>query len=149
MNRQQISASLEDYLEAIYNFDQENKPIKVTEIAKQINVKKASVSEALKSLAKFKLINYTPYSEISLTKEGKKIAKDIVYKHAVLNDFFKNILSIEEQEAKETACKIEHVISETVLSRLVYFIEFTKNASCKEKVFLDEFRKFCEIKEQS
>lgn len=146
--QKKISASLEDYLEAIYNLHIQDKPIKVTEIAAVLKVNKASVSEACKSLSKFKLINYAPYSEISLTIEGQKIAKEIVYKHDVLNDFFINILNIEEEEAKETACKIEHIISENVLSRIVNFIDFTKNASCKEKVFLKEFRNFYEKKEK-
>ncbi len=145
--QKKISASLEDYLEAIYNLYIQQKPIKVTEIAKSLRVKKASVSEACKLLSKFKLINYAPYSEISLTQEGEDIAKEIVYKHNVLNDFLQNILGIEPKEAKETACQIEHVISEKLLSRLVYFVEFTKNSSCENKNFLEEFQSFYQEKE--
>lgn len=134
-----ITGSLEDYLEVIYNLFVANIPIKVTEIAKILNVQKASVCDALKTLAKFKLINYKPYNPITLTFEGENIAKEIAHKHSVLEDFLCNILGINTKEAKKSACKIEHIIDEEVFNKLVDFIEFIKSS----ETFQDDFNNFC------
>ena len=78
---QKLSVSLEDYIEEIYNQVLKNGNAKVTAIADTLKVKKASVTGALNILQEKKLINYAPYSPVTLTKEGEKIARDILKKH--------------------------------------------------------------------
>ena len=72
---EKLSFSLEDYIEEIYNQVLRNGQAKVTAIADALNVKKASVTGALNTLAEKKLVNYAPYSPVTLTNEGEKIAK--------------------------------------------------------------------------
>ena len=72
---EKLSSSLEDYLEAIYNEVVKQGYAKVTDISNMLNVKKASVTGALNQLSSKKLINYMPYSSITLTPEGEKKAK--------------------------------------------------------------------------
>ena len=72
---EKLSSSLEDYLETIYNEVQKNGFAKVTDISKILNVKKASVTGALNSLTAKKLINYSPYSAITLTAQEKSWQK--------------------------------------------------------------------------
>ena len=74
---EKLSVSLEDYIEEIYNQVLKNGQAKVTAIAEMLNVKKASVTGALNILSEKNLINYAPYSPITLTLEGEKIAKNI------------------------------------------------------------------------
>lgn len=142
MNTVKITASLEDYLEAIYEIIEEKQGVKAVEIAKRLNVRRSSVTEALKNLAEKKLINYGRYDAISMTSLGIKVAKKVIEKHKALYDFFTKTLDLSHDEASETACKIEHVISENVLQRLVALVEFNKNYYCSEKKYLDEFKKF-------
>ena len=54
----QLSASLEDYLEAIFRLINEKGAAKAKDIANHMKVKRPSVTGALKSLAKKNLINY-------------------------------------------------------------------------------------------
>lgn len=138
-----ISASLEDYLEAIFNIIEEKQAVKAIEISRKLGVGRSSVTEALKSLAEKNLINYAPYDVITLTEEGINTAKKIVLKHNVLKEFLTEILDIKEGEAQENACRIEHVISEEVLNRLIVFIEFNKQFYCNKHNYLEEFKKFC------
>ena len=72
---EKLSVSLEDYIEEIYIQVLKNGQAKVTDIANELKVKKASVTGALNILSTQKLINYAPYSPITLTSEGEKIAK--------------------------------------------------------------------------
>ena len=120
--RKQISASLEDYLEEIYNNIELNDRVKAITLSKTLGVSRASVTEALKKLAEKKLINYDRYGEIELTEEGKEKAKYIVSKHNLLLMFFKDILHLEYEEAKDNACKTEHVISENAYNNFVNFM---------------------------
>ena len=86
-----LSQSLEDYLETIYTQTTTKGCAKVTDIANALNVKKASVTGALNVLCEKGLINYAPYSAITLTNEGKTEAEKILLKHKVMTNFFKNV----------------------------------------------------------
>ncbi len=119
-----LSASLEDYLEAIYNIIQEKSAVRAKDIAAKLQVSNASVTGALKTLAKRHFLNYAPYDVITLTPKGEKLAREIVRRHQVLKDFFVKVLAIDEDEANKTACKLEHGISPEIINRLVQFIEF-------------------------
>lgn len=132
---EKLSSSLEDYLEAIYNEVDKKGFAKVTDISKLLNVKKASVTGALNSLAAKKLINYEPYSSITLTQEGEKAAKEIFEKHRIMTDFFVNILHLSKEEAALNACKMEHIISEEMFKRLTNFSVFIQDYSSKNADF--------------
>lgn len=123
MNNKKISASLEDYLEVIFNIYEEEDTVRAIEIAKRLSVGKSSVTEALRNLATKKLINYAPYEAITLTPEGIKLAKEIVQKHEILTFFLNDILKIEINEAKENACRLEHVISKNVYEQFLKFVK--------------------------
>lgn len=119
-----ISASLEDYLEAIYNNIELEDRVKAITLSKTLGVSRASVTEALKKLAQKNFINYDRYGEIELTPQGIEKAKIIVSKHNLLLRFFRDVLNLEYDEAKLNACKIEHIITENAYKQ---FINFMKN----------------------
>ena len=125
-----LSESLEDYLEAIYNEILKKNEAKVTDISNILNVKKASVTGALISLKNKGLINYEPYSAITLTELGEKLAADIIEKHKVMSEFLENILNLSKDEAIENACKMEHIMSETMFDRMTKFSVFIQEL-CK------------------
>ena len=89
MTNEKISASLEDYLEAIYTNIQTDQKVKAITLSRQLNVSRASVTEALKKLAAKNQINYDRYGDIALTDEGVKTAQEILSKHNLLMAFFK------------------------------------------------------------
>lgn len=131
-----LSSSLEDYLECVYNRINSNGSVKAVEISKELNVSRASVTEALNKLAKKEYIHYGRYEMISITDLGIQKAKEIINKHNVIQSFFEDILGIDNQEATETACRIEHIITENILAKLS---EFT--AYCNEQPdFINGFK---------
>lgn len=129
-----LSASLENYLEAIYLLIEQNKVARSKDIAKKLEINRSSVTGGLQSLRDRGLINYEPYEFITLTEEGRKIAANVVLRHNTLKEFFIDVLSIEEEEADETACRMEHGISKNIANRLLDFAHYFKicpNASVK------------------
>ena len=88
-----ISASLEDYIEAIYIISHENKVARVTDISKMLKVRRSSVTGALKTLSSKGIVNYTPYRYITLTDKGEKLGKEMFKRHKAIRNFFiKNLL---------------------------------------------------------
>jgi DtxR family Mn-dependent transcriptional regulator len=118
---------MEDYLEAISHIIKEKQVARVKDISKRLKVNMSSVSGALHTLAKKKLINYAPYEIVTLTPKGNTIAEDIILRHQTLKNFFMNVLSIDEKLADETACKMEHSITNKILRRFNKFIMFFEN----------------------
>ena len=120
----ELSESLEDYLEVILDLEQENKVARAKDIAQKLGIQPGSVTGGLKSLVEKNLINYEPYSYITLTTEGAKIAKAITRRHRVLKDFLLKVLQLDEQTAEAAACRMEHAVDEISVERLVDFVEY-------------------------
>lgn len=119
-----LSASLEDYIEAIYHIIEEKLVARSKEIAARLSVSRASVTEALRALSKKGLINYAPYEAITLTDNGKEVAEDVIFRHEALKRFFIEVLTIEDSIAEEGACKIEHSAPPEIIARMISFTEF-------------------------
>ncbi|MBQ2645024.1 metal-dependent transcriptional regulator [bacterium] len=117
-NYEKNSASKEDYLELIYELSRQNSNFKAVDIAKKMNISRASVSEALKKLAEQEYIIYEKYKPAVLTEKGLEIAKTVLKKHNVLFSFFKDFMKLSEEDSQINACRIEHVITESAFSRI-------------------------------
>lgn len=141
---QSVSESLENYLEAIYHIMDEKQAARAKDIAQRLQVKASSVTGALRLLAERGLVNYAPYDLITLTPRGKRIAKDIVFRHQTLRDFFVKVLSVDEKAADETACKMEHVIPRSIVDRLIKFVEFVDRCPRYGERWISKFDSFCE-----
>lgn len=142
--QESLSASLEDYMEAIFHIEDKKHAARAKDIADRLQVSSASVTGALRLLAEKELINYAPYDIITLTTKGRKVAQDVVHRHETLHDFFVKILAVDETEAEAAACKMEHGISEIILDRLTQFIEFLETCPRGGYTWLKEFESFCE-----
>lgn len=118
---QKLTASLEDYLEIICNYDNSEKKVRAIDISKELKVSRASVTEALKKLASKDFITYGRYDNITLTEEGRKVAQEVVSKHNILQMFFESI-GLSKEEASENACKVEHVITKNAFDKISQYV---------------------------
>jgi hypothetical protein len=59
---------MEDYLEAIFQSDEDKKAVRVKDIAKRVDVKMPSLSSMLKTLNNRGLVNYEKYEYVELTE---------------------------------------------------------------------------------
>ncbi|MBL7076082.1 MAG: metal-dependent transcriptional regulator [Kiritimatiellae bacterium] len=124
----ELSASLEDYLEAIYQVIAERGEARAKDIADRLSVAASSVTNALQGLVKRDLINHEPYDLITLTNEGERVARDVVHRHEVLANFFTEVLSVDEKTATDCACKMEHIVGDVILERLIAYIEYNRQS---------------------
>lgn len=135
----ELSENMENYLETILDLEKTNKVARAKDIAERLELQKGSVSGALKVLKEKKLINYEPYSFITLTSKGKIIAESIHRRHIVLNDFLQNVLQLDNERAENVACRMEHAIDDETLERLVVFIEYINSCPRAGDGWLDSF----------
>jgi DtxR family Mn-dependent transcriptional regulator len=141
---QLLTASQEDYLEAIFHVASEKQAARAKDIARRLKVNSSSVTGALRVLAEKGLINYAPYDVITLTPQGKIIAKDVVRRHEVLRDFFVRVLRIDPVEADEGACKAEHAFPRSIMDSLIKFVEFLDVCPRAGISWMEAFRAYCE-----
>jgi DtxR family Mn-dependent transcriptional regulator len=131
-----LTESLENYLEIIFHVQANKGAARAKDIALGLNVNNSSVTEALRSLAKKELVNYAPYDLVTLTPKGKMIAKGIVNRHQVLKEFFLKSLTMSEEESDAFACRVEHVVSDKLISKLQNLSKYlAKNAPNWEESF--------------
>ena len=118
MDTDNLSSGLEDYIEAIYIADINKTQLKASQLARNLNISRASVSEALAKLVSKGLIKYESYGVIKLTEKGKIEGVRVYHKHNILKEFFEKILSVTPLEAEDFGCKIEHIIPKKILERI-------------------------------
>lgn len=140
-----VSASLEDYIEAIFHIVAEKRASRAKDIADRLQVKAASVTGALRLLSEKGLINYAPYDLITLTPEGERVAEGVIRRHDTLKDFFIKILLVGTDEAEKSACNMEHALSDTILNRLINFLEFIElYCPLGAEKWVEGFSRFCD-----
>ncbi len=115
----------EDYLEAILQLEkaQERAGVRITDIAKKLEVTKPSVIRAMKQLHAEGYIEQEAYGDIYLTEKGRMKASQVYHRHSVLTRFFRDVLSVDPVQAEKDACLIEHYISPESMEKLASFVE--------------------------
>lgn len=108
-----LTSSMEDYLEAVLVLQQQKGYARCVDVAELLNVKKPSVSRAVKELSKKKCLLKKDDGTLSLTEQGQQIYE----KHQF---FTKRLVEagVPQDIAAQDACKLEYVISEISFKKL-------------------------------
>ncbi len=106
------SDSVEEYLEAIYSFNERGERAKNTELAKRLKVAPPSVTQMVKKLAERGYVQYVPYRGTILTGRGMALAQRVVRKHRLLERFFYDYLGMDLEKVHDEACRMEHSLSD-------------------------------------
>lgn len=119
----EISASLEDYLEAVFVLENRQRVVRITDIAAFLSVSKPSVNRAINTLKEKNMLEHENYGEIRLTPSGETIAATVLHRHKLLKRFLTDTLGVDETNAEEDACRMEHVISSETIEKLFEYLE--------------------------
>ncbi len=116
--RDSFTRSQEDYLKALYLLGGDQKPVPTRELAQRLGISSPSVSEMVTRLSAQRLIQHDRYRGQQLTKEGRKVAIELVRHHRLLEMFLVQVLGYGWDEVHEEAERLEHVISERMEQRI-------------------------------
>ncbi|MEW5784672.1 MAG: metal-dependent transcriptional regulator [Bacillota bacterium] len=126
-----VSASLQDYLEAILNLSANGEPARVTDIAAVLNLAKASVTQALGVLQEQGLVSHDRYGPVALTDQGYRLAVTVKNRHEVILNFLVEVLRVDPLVAEQDACLLEHSVSSQTMEKLVQFLERNNSAGSR------------------
>jgi DtxR family Mn-dependent transcriptional regulator len=116
------SASVQNYLKAIYQLQEDNETVTTTALAQHLNISAASATNMIKKLARLKLVRHSPYHGVELTPAGEKMALEVLRHHRLIELFLAEALGVPWEAVHAEAEKIEHVISEDLEDRIANFL---------------------------
>jgi len=96
---------IEMYLKAIWHLKERKEDVKISTIAKMLNVRQPSVVQMLKKLNGKNLVNYNK-AGVKLTEEGQTIGASMMRNSRLLEVLMDSALKVEIDE--EMVCGIEH-----------------------------------------
>ena len=120
-----ISKALEEYIKTMYILEKQKGEIRVTDIALKMNCSKASVTKSLNNLKEKELVKYEAYGKIELSTQAIEIAQKVLEAYDIIYLFFKEVLDIESEMAKQEAEKVKSVISDKTLNQLAKYVHST------------------------
>ena len=120
---QKILSSAQDYLEAILELSENSSNVKSVDVAKKLDVSRASVNRAVNVLKEQGYITQERYSDIYLTEKGLAEARAVKETHTLLQKFLVDILGVSPVTGKTDACKIEHCLSDETREKLKIFVD--------------------------
>jgi len=116
--RSAFTRSQEDYLKALYLLRGDQRPVPTRELAHRLGISSPSVSEMVARLTAQGLVEHDKYRGQQLTKEGRKVALELVRHHRLLEMFLVEVLGYTWDEVHDEAERLEHVISERMEARI-------------------------------
>jgi DtxR family transcriptional regulator, Mn-dependent transcriptional regulator len=117
---QSITNSIQDYLKNIYELTENGESASTNALAHKMNVRAPSVTGMVQKMASSKpaLVEYQKHQGVTLTREGKRAALEVIRHHRLLEAWLVQTLGYSWDEVHEEAERLEHVISEDFERRI-------------------------------
>ena len=91
-------------------------------IAKKLGISNAAATDMAKKLSARNLINYEKYQQLTLTKEGTKMALDVVRKHRLWEAFLFKTFDMSLHDIHREAELLEHQTSDFLAEHLSAYL---------------------------
>src|SRR5213593_2450736 len=114
-----LSATVEEYLETIYNMNMEDEVVIGARLAEKFRVAPPSVTEMLKRLVRDGYVEMDQKRQVKLTEAGNKVAEAVLRRHRLTERFLVDMLGMQWHQVHEEACRLEHFISGAVEARVI------------------------------
>jgi DtxR family Mn-dependent transcriptional regulator len=118
VRRSTFTRAQEDYLKALYHLHGDQRPVPTRDLAQRLGISSPSVSEMVARLTTQGLVEHDRYRGQQLTREGRKVAVELVRHHRLLEMFLVQVLGYSWDEVHDEAELLEHVMSERMEKRI-------------------------------
>ena len=117
---QTLTTSIQDYLKSIYELTENGETATTNALSRKLNISAPSVTGMIQKLASAKppLVEYQKHQGVTLTREGKRAALEVIRHHRLLEAWLVQTLGYSWDEVHEEAERLEHVISEDFERRI-------------------------------
>ena len=134
---------VEMYLKAIWHIKERGGDVKISTIAKMLNVRQPSVVHMLKKLNEKNLVNYNKAGVI-LTEEGERVGASMMRNSRLLEVLMDSALKVEIDE--EMVCGIEHHMNKQFTDALCTMLKHPKKCPHDHDIPMGEC---CKIETQN
>jgi len=133
-NDNDLSHSMVHYLLTIHKLKEEKGYARVTDIAKDLQITKGSVSTALNNLKKKELVFEEEDSKfMNLTTEGHQEVHKVLTSRTLLFYFLKDFVGVSEKVSHKDSCLMEHLMSDETRDKFFNFMKtLTTSCECKK-----------------
>ncbi len=114
-----LSATVEEYLETVYNMSMEGEVVIGARLAQKFGVSAPTVTEMLKRLVRDGYIEMDQRRLVTLTEMGNTAAEAVLRRHRLTERFLVDMLNMPWHQVHEEACRLEHFISGAVEARVI------------------------------
>ena len=114
-----MTATVEEYLETIYNIAMEGEPVIGARLAEKFRVASPTVTETLKRMTRDGLVEMDNRRQVTLTPLGVERAEAVLRRHRLTERFLVDMLGMQWHQVHEEACRLEHYISGAVEERVL------------------------------
>ena len=114
-----LSATVEEYLEMIYNMNMEDEVVIGARLAEKFGVAPPTVTEMLKRLVRDGYVEMDNRRQVTLTETGNQAAEAVLRRHRLTERFLVDMLGMQWHQVHEEACRLEHFISGAVEARVI------------------------------
>ncbi|RDJ32146.1 MAG: metal-dependent transcriptional regulator [Crenarchaeota archaeon] len=126
---------VEMYLKAIWHIKERGEDVKISSIAKMLNVRQPSVVQMLKKLNEQKLVNYNK-AGVTLTQEGERIGSVMMRNSRLLEVLMDSALKIEIDE--EMVCGVEHHMNKQFTNALCTMLKHPRKCPHDHEIPMGE-----------
>lgn len=133
---------VEMYLKAIWHIKERGGDVKISTIAKMLNVRQPSVVQMLKKLNEKNLVNYNK-AGVFLTEEGEKVGSSMMRNSRLLEVLMDSALKVEIDE--EMVCGIEHHMNKQFTDALCIMLKHPKKCPHDHEIPMGEC---CQVQTQ-
>jgi len=115
---EEVTAVVEEYLEAIYKLQEKSGVARTSDMVEMLQVMPGTVTNTVERLEKEGYVTHEPYRGVKLTGKGLKIALHVVRRHRLSERLLTDILHLKWDKAHDAACKLEHGITNEIIQPL-------------------------------
>lgn len=113
------SATVEDYLKAIYRLGQGSTAVGVSDLAKELKLTPGTVTTMIQRLHSLNgLVEYRKRHGAALTASGHREAMRVLRRHRIVELFLVEVVGLGWEEVHEEAERLEHALSDRLVERL-------------------------------
>ncbi len=130
-----LTATQEDYIEAVYRCEQErkNEGVRVTDLAEDLGCRLPTVTRTVHALVEKGFFHHEARGLIQLTEQGEAMAQELAHRHDDVVAFLEIILGLPKESAEGDACRLEHSLSKLAAERLHLFMNYVESLPASDR----------------
>lgn len=134
-----LTATQEDYVEAIYRIGETEPDVHVTKLAARLGCRLPTVTRTVQKMVELGYVAHESRGTVQLTATGRATAEHLVHRHKDIATFLHNVLGLNLDDAENDACKLEHGMSALAAQRLHSWLQHVDGMAASDRNRLLEF----------